>query len=482
MKRRRAAVVVAMVGLASSVVAPAATAQPGPAWGPCPADVKTEAVVLECATIPVPLNYSDPGGEQIELVVSRLASKNPAKRRGVLMLNPGGPGGSGLAFPDFLASRGMPDSVLDSYDVIGMDTRGIGDSAPVSCGFTPDQAYLGNIPPYAVDEAEVAEQAELAKGVAEQCAAHDGDGRLRHLSTANMARDLDSVRAALGEERTSFLGYSYGSALGAAYASMFPERSDRVVVDSNLADTHLDRDALRRYALGFEETFPDFATWVAARHDAYGLGRTPEEVRETYFRTAERLDEAPVNGIDGRVFRLATFVGLYGETAYGRTAQTWQSLLAGEEAPQPAAAADAPPTDNPWSVFLGVTCNDVDWPSDVGTYQRAVAEDRERYPMYGAASANISPCAFWGDPAEPPVVIDDQGPANVLVLQNRRDPVTPHRNAEILDEKFGDRSRLVSVEGSGHGVYLMGGNACALNTTTDFLVEGRLPEEDTACR
>lgn len=129
-----------------------------------------------------------------------------------------------------------------------------------------------------------------------------------------------------------------------------------------------------------------------------------------------------------------------------------------------------------------MTCNDFDWSGDVRTYQRAVAEDRERYPMYGAASANISPCASWEAPAEPPVAIDRNGPENVLVLQNRRDPVTPHRGGEILDEKFGDRSRLVSVEGSGHGVYVLGENACALNTTTDFLVDGELPERDTVCR
>ena len=115
-----------------------------------------------------------------------------------------------------------------------------------------------------------------------------------------MARDLDRIRAALGEEKASFLGYSYGSALGAAYASMFPERSDRVVLDSNIGDTHLDQDGMRRYALGMEETFPDFAKWAAARHETYGLGRTPEEVRRTYFTLAERLDEKPVNGIDGR--------------------------------------------------------------------------------------------------------------------------------------------------------------------------------------
>jgi pimeloyl-ACP methyl ester carboxylesterase len=476
-----------MLGLTGSIVAaPAVAGEPatGPKWGACPPDVVTVTVVLQCAKVPVPLDYSKPGGAQIEIMVSRLASTNPGKRRGVLMLNPGGPGGSGLSFPGDLASHGMPASVLDSYDVIGMDTRGIGHSAPVSCGFTADQGYLGNIPPYAADEVAVAEQAKIAKGVAEQCAAHDKDGRLRHLSTANMARDLDRIRAALGEEKASFLGYSYGSALGAAYASMFPERSDRIVVDSNVGDTHLNQEGIRRFALGAEETFPDFANWAAARHETYGLGRTPEEVRKTYFTIAEQLDKTPVDGIDGRVFRLATFVGLYGKTKYGLTAQGWQSLRDGDKAAvqQLAAAAALAQTDNTWTVFLAVTCNDVEWPSDVRTYQRAVAEDRKRFPLYGAASANIIPCAFWPyEPAEPPVAVVDKGPANVLVVQNRHDPVTPHRGGELLDEKFGDRSRLVSVDGSGHGVYVLGDNACALNTTTSFLVDGKLPKRDMSC-
>lgn len=472
------------VGLAGAVVAaPAVADEPasGPAWGACPADVVTKVTVLRCATVPVPLDYSEPDGERIEIMVSRLPSRNPSRRRGVLMLNPGGPGGSGLSFVDDLVWLGLPASVLDSYDVIGMDTRGIGHSAPVSCGFTADQGYLGNIPPYAVDDAAVVEQAKTAKAVAEQCAEGDEDGRLRHVSTANMARDLDRIRATLGEEKTSFLGYSYGSALGAAYASMFPERSDRIVVDSNIGDTHLDQDGMRRYALGAEETFPDFARWAAARHETYGLGRTPHEVRKTYFTLAEQLDEAPVNGIDGRVFRLATFAGLYGRAKYGLTAQGWQSVRGGQAAQRTGPAAPAP-ADNAWSVFLAVTCNDVEWPSDVRTYQRAVAEDRERYPLYGAASANIMPCAFWPyEPAEPPVAVDDKGPANVLVLQNRHDPVTPHRGGTLLDEKFGDRSRLVSVNGSGHGVYVVGGNACALNTTTSFLVDGNLPKRGMSC-
>ncbi|WP_232376190.1 alpha/beta hydrolase [Amycolatopsis aidingensis] len=477
-----------MIGLTGSVLtAPAVAGEPatGLVWGACPEDVVTKVVALRCATVPVPLDYGEPDGAQIEIMISRLASRSPGERRGVLMLNPGGPGSSGLAFADDLASFGIPASVLDRYDLIGMDTRGIGHSAPVSCGFTAGQDYLGNIPPYAVDESAVTEQAKIAKAVAEQCAAGDEDGRLRHVSTANMARDLDRIRAALGEEKASFLGYSYGSALGAAYASMFPERSDRIVLDSNIGDTHLDQDGMRRYALGMEQTFPDFAKWAAARHETYGLGRTPEQVRKTYFRLAAQLDEKPVNGIDGRLFRLATFAALYGKAKYGLTAQAWQSVRdgAGPGASRLAATAMPAPTDNAWSVFLAVTCNDVKWPTEVRAYQRAVAEDRERYPMYGAASANILPCAFWPyEQAEPPVEVVDEGQANVLVVQNRRDPVTPHRGGELLDAKFGDRSRLVSVDGSGHGVYVLGANACALNITTSFLVEGKLPRREVSCR
>lgn len=488
MRRRRdlgRGVALALVlGLAGAAPAVAGESSPGLKWGACPEDVVVPpGIVLQCAKVPVPLDYSKPDGARIEIMVSRLASKNAGKRRGVLMLNPGGPGGSGLSFPGDLASRGMPASVLDSYDVIGMDTRGIGHSAPVSCGFTADQDYRGNIPPYASDDAAVVEQAKNAKAVAEQCAANDKDGRLRHVSTANMARDLDRIRAALGEEKASFLGYSYGTALGAAYASMFPERSDRIVLDSNIGDTHLDQDGMRRYALGAEETFPDFAKWAAARHESYGLGRTPEEVRRTYFTLAAQLDETPVDGIDGRLFRLVTFAGLYGKARYGPTAQGWQSLRAGDAATVRQLAAAPSPMDNQWSVFLAVTCNDVEWPEDVRAYQRAVAEDRERYPLFGAASANIMPCAFWPyEPAEPPVAVVEEGPANVLVVQNRRDPVTPHRGGELIDEKFGDRSRLVSVDGSGHGVYVLGDNACALNTTTSFLVDGKLPKHDKSCK
>ncbi|MFC8043023.1 alpha/beta hydrolase [Nocardia sp. NPDC057353] len=483
--RTLAALAALAVGAASAVAC--GTEEPAPppvAWGACPDDVVAEAAptLLDCATVPVPLDYADPGAGEIDLMISRLAGQDRDKPRGTLMLNPGGPGGSGLALSALLVKRGLPASVTDAYDVIGMDTRGIGHSARVGCGFTLDGPYVGNLPPYAVDDAAVGARAEVVRDVARQCAEHDRDDRLRHLSTVNMARDLDRIRAALGQPKTSFLGYSYGSALGAAYASMFPDRTDRIVLDSIVGDTHLDRDGMRRYALGMEETFPHFADWAAARDDTYGLGRTREEVRAAYLEQAAALDRQPVQGLDGSVFRTAVFGLLFKELQYPLLAELWQSLRAGAAPPDTGPAPSAPAMDNSWTVYLAVTCNDLDWPEDVQPYRDAVAEDRERYPLYGAAAANIIPCAYWPhEPAEPPAAISAEGPANILLVQNRRDVPTPYRGAELLREQFGDRARLVSVDAAGHGAYLLGDSPCANDTATAFLLDGELPADDVTC-
>lgn len=491
--------------LAGSLVAAAPVtaedrgAEPGPGleWGPCPEDLPTGATALECSTLAVPLDYGDPDGAEIEIMVSRLSSAAPGERRGVLLLNPGGPGSSGLGMPADLVSLGIPGSVLNSYDLIGMDPRGVGRSSPVSCGFTTDQDYIGNVPPYAVDDDAVLAQAGIAEAVAAQCAENDDAGLLPHLSTANTARDMDRVRAALGEEEISYFGVSYGSALGAAYTSLFPGRSDRIVLDSNVGDTYLGSEGVRAFGRGAEEAFPDFAAWAAQRHDTYGLGATPGEVRETYFEIAEGLDAEPMEGFDGRHFRFYTFIGLYGEANYTTAAQMWQSVhdpapgqaprlpqgeAAGGSVPAPGAGEPAP-ADNAWSSFLAVTCADVDWPADVADYRSAVAEDRGRYPLLGAATANIMPCAFWHhEPSEPPVEITGRGPENVLILQNLRDAGTPYSGGVALDEKFGERSRLVSVDANGHGVYVYGDNECAWDVTTRYLVDGEFPEQDVSCR
>ena len=487
MQRRRHRPRPGASGLAGSLAAPpAAAAAADPfEWGACPAEVAAVAPLLQCGTVTVPLDYAEPDGRTIDVAVSRMASANPEKRRGILLTNPGGPGGSGLSLPNDMVNLGAPNSLLEAYDVIGVDPRGVGLSSPVDCKFTTDSPYLGNVPPWAGDDADVVEAAAVAKSVAEQCAANDTDGLMAHMSTANTARDLDSIRAALGEEKASFFGLSYGSALGAAYASMFPDTTDRVIVDSNTGSTALDRPAMRRFGLGAEQAWPDFAKWVADRDTAYGLGSTPAEVRETYFRLAEGLDENPVAGFDGKLFRAATFGTLYNEARYAVTAQGWQAIDDSDAAGIASwtTAAAPSPNSNFFSSFLAVTCNDSEWPSDLKAYQRSSAQDREKYPLFGGASGNIVPCAFWDlGPSEPQVAINDDGPANILIMQNQRDAATPLRGGQIFRKEFANRSRLVTVDANQHGVYIFDDNPCALNVGTAWLVDGELPAQDVKCK
>ncbi|MFC7621467.1 alpha/beta hydrolase [Microlunatus sp. GCM10028923] len=467
-------------------------------WGDCPAGTAPGNPLLQCATLAVPLDYDDPDGRTIEIMISRLPSQNPERRRGILITNPGGPGGSGLSMPADLQALGAPSSLLESYDIIGMDPRGVGHSTPVSCGFTTDQEYLSNIPQWAADQEEVNHYAEVVKGVAEQCAAADTEGLLPHLSSANTARDLEQIRTAFGEDKINFFGVSYGTALGSTYASLFPERTDRMIIDSNVGGTAFGRDAFRRMARGAEEGFGTFAGWAAARHDSYGLGRTERQVRQTWFRLAEQLDAEPVTDINGKLFRLISFGMLYKEDTFPTLAQLWQSLAEGDEAAvRHYLAKDAPegiraavttsdqpqpsPNDNALSSFLAVTCNDSRWSRDVDSYQRSVAEDRKKYPLFGAAAANITPCAFWPHDGEE-IALVDEGPRNIMIMQNQIDVATPYIGGILARKGFGDRSRLVSVDGYRHGVYLFDDNPCALNVGTAYLVDGEFPRRDLHCR
>lgn len=444
-------------------------------WGPCPKEAA--APRLTCATLKVPLDYRDPDGRQIEIAVSRLASGKPAQRRGVLLTNPGGPGGPGLGYPAVLAGAKLPKKVLDSYDLIGFDPRGVGRSTPVTCDLTEKQQARGNFPPYAHSPADVAREAVNARTVARQCATSRTAWMLPHTTTANTARDMDRIRAALGEPKVSYLGASYGTQLGAAYTTMFPRRSDRFVLDSNLGPGGYDYTAMRSFARGMEDRFPDFAAYAAA-HPAYGLGTTPEEVTAKFSELARRLEAEPVGGIDGTLFRGMTFDRLYSDATLPQLAKDWQALDKGDPVRIPPTAG----LENLMASRFHVICGDTRWPRKVQEYQRNVAADRLNHPMLGGSTAGIGPCAFWPDErVEPPVRIGDKGPSNVLMAQNTRDPGTPLAGARKLRQAFGKRATMVTADQGGHGVYPYGRNTCANDTVTAFLTTGHRPAHDLDC-
>lgn len=468
----------------SSDTATEPTTAPLLKWQKCPADVKDQS--LQCSTVEVPLDYRNPRGRKIKIVISKLASTNPDKRHGVLLTNSGGPGGAGLAFPAGLRKLGLPKSVLDTYDVIGIDPRGVGHSSPVTCDLNPAQTF-SNIPPYARNAADVASDAKAAAGIAKACGSSSSASLLPYITTANTARDLDRVREALGEQKVSYFGHSYGSYLGAVYTTLFPDRSDRILIDSVPGPHGWDAEFSRMFGPGFQDRFPDFAAFAVA-HPEYGLGRTSEQVTATYLDIAAKLDAKPSQqGVDGRLFRQLTFSKLYYDSEFPALAKTWQALDAGNELPVPP-ATDAPtahtnvPADNYLASQMHVICNDSDWPESVANYQRNVAADRKRYPLFGAAAANITPCAFWpSEPIEPQVKITDHGPSNVLMLQNLRDPATPLAGAKRMREALGDRARMVTADQGGHLAYLILHNTCANSIATKFLLTGQRPDTDVAC-
>jgi hypothetical protein len=235
------------------------------------------------------------------------------------------------------------------------------------------------------------------------------------------------------------------------------------------------------FARGVEDRFPDFARWAAARHETLGLGATPAAVRETYLRLAETLDRAPLPGLTGANLRAHVFVGINGDATFGVLAELMRAARAGD--PLPSIPIPTPAQfQNQLAVFTAVGCNDVAWPRAVGEYADAVARNRRAYPLTGGMPANIFPCAFWPyQPAEPATRITSHGPANILMVQNLRDPATPHSAALRMRAAFGQRARMVTVDSGGHGAYLANGNACGDRTVTAFLAGGHRPARDTVC-
>ncbi|GLY92978.1 alpha/beta hydrolase [Actinoplanes sp. NBRC 103695] len=479
-----AAVLVTLVpGTAGA--ADAGRSEPGLSWAPCAAAPDSG---LECADLRVPLDYRAPRGRSITVAVSRLRAADPAKRRGVLLLNPGGPGGSGLDMPLFLAET-LPADVLDRYDLIGFDPRGVGASTPISCGI-PETTPLELILPYPAPDGSIDRNVAFARTTARDCAAVAGD-LLPHITTANTARDMDSIRAALGEPKISYLGYSYGTYLGAVYVSLFPRRTDRIVLDSAVDPARVWSGVWSSWGEAVALRLPDFTKWAAARDDTYHLGATPRAVERTFYRIARRLDHSPVElpdiTVTGNLFREETRRSLYDDRAFSGLAEIWQAFS--DPADPPAAetarrAGLAEPTwDNSLAVLYGIVCGDVSWPRDTGVYARNTAASRRAYPATAGMPGNIWPCAFWAHrPVEPPVKVTDRGPRNILILQNLRDPATSWRNGYGLRRALGDRAAFVTVNAGGHGIYGIRSGPCTDAIATGFLADGRLPARDQFCQ
>jgi len=464
-------------------------------WGACPPPPDgLPNAGQQCSTLSLPLDYRVSNGQTINIAISRIKAASPSLRRGVLLLNPGGPGGVGLDLSREFTIL-LPQTVLDRYDLIGFDPRGVGRSAPLTCGLTPAEAIEAYAP--LEQPGGFSATAAFVHNVADDCTASTG-AVLPFITTANMARDMDQIRQALGESKISYLGYSYGTYLGAVYSSLFPSHTDKVVLDSSVNPSWLWRGQFREWGPGGELRFPDFANFAAANDGTYHLGQTPAQIYDVYFQLINSLYKSPITFPDGTVFnapmfRELLFGVLYDDSDFPALAPLWRIL---KDSPGDTAAVqhalqtvDSPspsvpgvPSDNVAASGLAVLCGDIAWSHSIDQYQAEFNADSLLFPLFGTLGSNIWSCAFWPNhPIEPPVPITSKGPSNILMVQNIRDPAAPYWGALGMRAALGQRSRIVSVDQGGHGVYAFKPNVCANDTMTAFLVNGVFPNNDTFC-
>jgi pimeloyl-ACP methyl ester carboxylesterase len=479
--------------LRGTAVAAARAKAAGIDFGPCP-DAQDLPGGMQCGTVTVPLDYARPDGRQIELAVGRARatredphpSKREVRRQGALVYNPGGPGFSGLYFP-LIGLLPEWKRIAAAYDLVGYASRGVGRSAPLSCK-DPQQFFQGPAQaPTHPSEAYKKERIAQAKAYARGCAERAG-GALRHYHSLNNARDLDVLRAALGEERLTFMGSSYGTYFGALYATLFPAHVRRMVFDSAV-----DPDPARIWyrnnldqSAAFEGRWRDFRRWIARHRDVYGLGRTAREVRHSYERASARLAVEPAGGKVGPGQLQGAFLQAgYYDDQWPHRAHALSAYLKGDPGPlveqaeqHPEAAVEA---ENARAVHVAVECNDAPWPTDWEVWDRDNTRLARVAPFetWHNVWTNL-PCAYWEGPRQKPLDVGT-GPGELpptLILAAERDAATPYDGALELHRRLAGSVLVTERDAGSHG--LAGGpNACVNGHMEAYLLEGRLPGRRT---
>ncbi len=436
-------------------------------WEQCGADT-------ECATLVVPLDYADPGSRTIEIALIRVPAGDPDHRIGSILVNPGGPGASGV---DFVDGFRFDAEISARFDLVGFDPRGIGQSTAIGCG--------DKVPSFRAldpDPDSAAEQTELeaaAKAVADECGAEDGD-LLPFVGTDNVVRDMDLIREALGEQQLTYYGFSYGTLLGARYAETFPERVRAVVLDGVLDPTL------------------DFAAWLAGQTTA--LERTVNEIfgacdddpscpvdggaAAAWDRIAAEVEESPIPGLGDADLTPATLATGTIYATYDPAAWEflYEALAAAEEGDGSimVSLADAYNSFGGFTAYAAVECVDSRPPSGSEEFRAFVASLEAISPRLGAAVANeLLPCAFWpAPPVGSPAPVTAAGAPPILVVGNTGDAATPFEQAERVAATL-EQGVLLTYEGEGHTSY--GSSPCVDDAVARYLIDLETPPEGTVC-
>jgi pimeloyl-ACP methyl ester carboxylesterase len=487
MKRGKVKKFVAAVAAAGAVVAglitaplaqaapPAATDYTPPpiSWGACESPRLAQAGA-QCGFVQVPLDYDRPSGTKIQLAVSRVLHKTPdAQAQGPMLVNPGGPGGSGLIYAIF--GEFVPDGAGDAYDWIGFDPRGVGSSRPaLSC--IPD--YAGYNRPFYVPITQRLEKTwlQMSKDYAKACDRSQHE-LLSHLKTTDSVKDMDSIRKALGAPQINYYGFSYGTYLGQVYGTMFPDKFRRVIFDGNVNATRVWYDANIDQDIAFDKNIKTYFDYVASHDDVWHLGKTGREVERLFYAEQAKLLRQPADGKIGPdewtdIFLQAGYY-VYGWVDVGNAFAAWVHNR--DVQPLIDLYGSPPFDDNGYAIYLGVQCTDVQWPTDWNKWRRDnwITFLRAPFETWGNAWFN-APCIYWPAKAGKPVNVDGSKVKNALLINETNDAATPYPGALETRKRFPTSVLIEGVGGTTHSGSLSG-VACTDDKIVAYLRTGALP-------
>ena len=440
----------------------------------------------ECGSVSVLVDRAAPKGGRIDLAVARASRAKSDQRIGSLLVNPGGPGASGLDIVGYIASN-LPKAITDRFDVVAWDPRGSGTSAPVSCGNDLDGRFAVDTAPD--DPAELTALEAAAKQFVDACVQRTGE-RLRHISTVDTVADLDNLRVALGDDRLTYLGLSYGTYIGGLYATTYPTHVRALVLDGALDPTLSAEDVSVQQAKGFDDSLNEFFAWCRSRTTcAFRHGGDPARA---YDALAQRIDARPIGRGTARFgptqLDIAVAALLYGgESGYRELAAGLHDLEGGRSATL-ATASDQylgrnqnGHYDDEWAAFIAISC------ADGPNLTLAAAEALQRRaaieaPPFGAGNVGLGyECSFWPYPPARTGPISFSAPTAppIVVVGTRGDPATPVAWARSLATQLGS-GRLVTVDDTTHTASL-NGNSCLDAILVRYLVNLQAPKTGTSC-
>ncbi|WEG09815.1 alpha/beta hydrolase [Microbacterium horticulturae] len=444
----------------------------------------------QCADIDAPLDWNDPGKGKVSLSIIKHGATGTSQ--GALLVNPGGPGASGVELIRDSLDYAVGSTLAEHYDVIGFDPRGVGGSTAVKC-FNAKQmdAYLFDIPSAPRNTAEWREEVlASAKGFAQACEENSG-GILPYITTEFAARDMDLMRAVLGDKKLNYLGYSYGTFLGATYAKLYPQKVGRFVLDGALDPSTSSLEVSVTQGVGFESALRAYMASCLKTRGCPFSG-TVDDAMSSLGALFARVDKSPLRNTDGRMLGADAMLTSIVAALYSQ--DSWQYLtqsLAGIAKGNPSIAfqladfyynrVDGKYQDNSQEAFTAYNC--MDYPNDATDAQIAAAQAtlKQKAPVIAPYwNVDIDGCESW--PAKATGVREEihaAGAGPILVIGTTNDPATPYTWAQALAKQL-DSGILITRVGEGHTGFNKG-NSCVDDTVNDYFVDGTVPDADVRC-